>query len=71
VKVHERLADNFDTPSAVEELSKLVVKTNEYLQKDKTLIKVPLVRQVSRYVFKMFKIFGVYEEDVVPSVGDV
>ena len=31
------------------------------------MIKVPLVRQVSKYVFKILKVFGVYDEDVVPQ----
>jgi hypothetical protein len=30
---------------------------------------VPLVRQVSKYVFKILKVFGVYDEEVVPT-GD-
>lgn len=42
--VRERLADNFDTPAAVLSLSDLVTATNIYLQQDRALIKVPLVR---------------------------
>jgi len=66
--VHERLADNFDTPNAVQALAELVTATNGYLQLERTLIKLPLVRQVSKYVFKILKVFGVYDEDVVPAV---
>ena len=68
--VHERLADNFDTPEAVKALSDLVASTNSYLQQDRTLIKVPLVRQISKYVFKILKVFGVYDDDVVPTGDD-
>lgn len=42
--VHERLADNFDTAEAVKVLSELVTTTNSYLQQDKKVIKLPLVR---------------------------
>jgi len=66
--VHEALCDSFDTPKAVEELSKLVVLTNTYLMQPESKIKIPLVRQVSQYVFKMLKAFGVYEEDDVPNL---
>jgi cysteinyl-tRNA synthetase len=31
------------------------------------LIKVPLVRQISKYILKILKVFGVYDEDVVPG----
>lgn len=60
------LCDSFDTPTAVNELSELVVKTNTYVQQSQNLIKLPLVRQVSRFVFQILKSFGVYEEDDMP-----
>ena len=68
-QVHERLSDNFDTPSALDHLSELVTSTNAYLQQDKKLIKIPLVNKISKYVFKMMKCFGVYDEDIVPSTN--
>ena len=37
---------------------------------DKTLIKLTLVRSISKYVFKILKVFGVYDEDVVPLVSE-
>jgi cysteinyl-tRNA synthetase len=67
--VHQRLADNFDTPEAVKALSELVGTANSYLQQDRALIKVPLVRQVSRYVLKVLKVFGLYEDDIVPAAA--
>lgn len=67
--VHEALCDSFDTPKAVEELAKLVVATNSYLQQPEAKIRIPLVRQVSQYVFRTLKAFGVYEEDDMPNVA--
>lgn len=66
--VRERLSDNFDTPEAVIALSQLITATNSYLQIDRTLIKLPLVRQISKYVFKILKAFGVYEDEDYPNV---
>jgi cysteinyl-tRNA synthetase len=68
--VHHRLADNFDTPEAVKALGELVTATNGYLQQERSLIKVPLVRQISRYVLKILKVFGVYDDDIVPAADD-
>ena len=31
---------------------------------------MPLVKQITKYVFKMLKCFGVYEEDDMPVVGE-
>jgi hypothetical protein len=42
--------------------------TNAYLSQDKKLIKVPLVRKISKYIFYVLKTFGVYDEDVFPAV---
>lgn len=67
--VHERLADNFDTPAAVQALSDLVTQTNAYLQIESSLIKLTLVRSVSKYVHKILKCFGVYDEEIVPASG--
>ena len=64
--VRVALCDSFDTPTAVKELATLVSAANSYLQKD--AVKVPLVLQVSRYVFDVLKAFGVYEAGDMPSV---
>lgn len=50
-------------------MSELVTATNGYLQSDRNLIKVPLVRSISKYVFKILKTFGIYDEDVVPPTS--
>jgi len=64
--VRAALCDSFDTPTAVNELTALVSLTNTYLLADG--VKVPLVLQVSRYVFKVLTAFGVYESGDLPSV---
>jgi cysteinyl-tRNA synthetase len=66
--VRAALCDNFDTPKAVNELSQLVTAANKYLQKSPADIKIPLVRQVSKFVFKILSCFGLYEEGDYPAV---
>lgn len=41
--------------------------TNQYLQGEG--LKLPLVLQVSRYVFKTLSAFGVYEAGDMPNLG--
>ena len=45
----------------------LITAVNTYLTQDKTQIKLPLVTKATRFVSKMMKVFGVYEEDIGPS----
>ena len=68
MSVHEALCDYFDTPRAVNELSSLVIKMNTYMQQPEDKIKIPLVRQVSRFIFHTLRSFGVYEEEDMPTV---
>ena len=49
------LCDSFDTKEAVNELAKLVTATNTYIKQPDKNIKVPLLRQISRYIFQMLK----------------
>ncbi len=42
--------------------------TNTYLMIDPKEIKIPLVREVSRYIFDILKVFGIYEEGDYPAV---
>ena len=60
------MCDSFDTKTAVNELASLVSATNIYLQGDS--VKLPLVLQVSRYIFKTLSAFGVYESGSLPKV---
>jgi cysteinyl-tRNA synthetase len=70
VKVHDALADNFDTKTAINHLAELVSLTNSYVQQPPALVKAPIVRTISKYVLKILKAFGVYDEDITPSVED-
>lgn len=65
--VHEALCDSFDTPTVINELSNLVIATNTYLDTQPGK-KVPLVRMVSRYVYKILRIFGIYEDGDLPDM---
>lgn len=64
--VRAALCDSFDTPTAVNELGTLISVANIYLQTEG--VKVPLILQVSRYVFKILTAFGVYEAGDLPSI---
>lgn len=48
--VHAALSDSFDTPTVINELNKLVIATNTYLTQPDAQIKIPLVKQVSKYI---------------------
>ena len=69
VAVREALCDNFDTPKAILHLSELVSATNIYCKQNPTEIKVPLLRQVSKFVFHILKCFGLYEDGDFPTVS--
>ena len=49
--VRAALCDSFDTKEAVNRLADLVGATNVYIKQKDELIKVPLLRQVSRYIY--------------------
>ena len=74
-EIHEALCDSFDTSKALNVLSDLVTAANSYMaqppnQDGQEVRKVALVRTVSRYVFKILKVFGVYnEEDYAAQQG--
>ena len=61
------LCDSFDTQTALSELESLVSAANEYLRGQG--IKLPLILQVSRYLFKILLAFGVCEASDFPSTG--
>ena len=67
--MREALCDSFDTPRAINELSELITATNKYLQQPTDQIKIPLVRQISKFVFHVMKCFGVYDDGDFPAVG--
>ena len=63
------MSDNFDTPRAINDLFLLVKKANNYLKQDAKQIKKPLILEISRYIFRMLKIFGIYKEGDYPSIS--
>lgn len=66
--VREALCDSFNTPQAIQELFELMTLTNSYISQSPSLIKIPLVRQVSKFVFHIMKCFGIYEDGDFPAV---
>lgn len=56
--VHKSLADNFDTPSAMSELLRLVRSTNAYIAATGSNSNVPLLESIGRYLTKMFRVLG-------------
>jgi cysteinyl-tRNA synthetase len=66
--VREALCDSFNTPKVLQELFELMTATNTYIAQSPKEIKVPLVRQVSKFVFHILKCFGIYEDGDFPSV---
>jgi cysteinyl-tRNA synthetase len=67
INVHDALCDNFNTPKAIHHLAELVSKTNTYMNTSHE-IKLPLVKTITRYVFKILKCFGLYEEEEYPNL---
>ena len=63
------MSDNFDTPRAINDLFLLVKKANNYLKQDAKQIKKPIILEISRYIFRMLKIFGIYKEGDYPSIS--
>jgi len=51
-------------------LGELVSATNVYLNQDSKSIKVPLVRQITQYVLRILKCFGVFEDEIFPQVDE-
>lgn len=67
--VRAALCDSFDTPKAISELSELITLTNQYIAQPSNKIKIPLVKQISKFVFHIMKCFGIYEDGDFPAVG--
>ena len=65
--VRAALCDSFDTPTAIDELAKLVSAANVYIAQGQA-VKAPLILQISRWVFKILSCFGVYEAGETPAV---
>lgn len=59
--VHEALLNNFDTPSALNQLMSLVSFTNQYLLQTSERASATILRKVTRYITRLFQVFGVVE----------
>ncbi|CAH1394990.1 unnamed protein product [Nezara viridula] len=59
--VHEALCDNLDTRSALDKIKECISKCNIYLKNDDA--KSQLIKSISTYITKLFKIFGVIAEN--------
>eukprot|EP01054_Gregarina_sp_Poly1_P004418 Gregarina_sp_Poly_1__4417@NODE_2382_length_2202_cov_168_285714_g1422_i1_p1_GENE_NODE_2382_length_2202_cov_168_285714_g1422_i1NODE_2382_length_2202_cov_168_285714_g1422_i1_p1_ORF_typecomplete_len503_score85_32tRNAsynt_1e/PF01406_19/1_6e88tRNAsynt_1e/PF01406_19/5e03tRNAsynt_1/PF00133_22/1_7e08DALR_2/PF09190_11/1e05DALR_2/PF09190_11/1_4e04DALR_2/PF09190_11/8_7e03tRNAsynt_1g/PF09334_11/1e05tRNAsynt_1f/PF01921_18/0_00013U79_P34/PF03064_16/0_27DUF2570/PF10828_8/2_4e02DUF2570/PF10828_8/3_8e02DUF2570/PF len=61
--VHEALCDNFNTPLAVDRLLQLVTSIHVYVAaKNEANLKAPLLHKLTKYIYGIFKIFGVTSE---------
>lgn len=60
IKVNESLADNFDTPSAMQELNTLVTQANSYVKANSEPSKY-LLLNIAHYIRKMLVTFGLEE----------
>lgn len=61
------LRDDFDTPKAMDSLVDLVKATNVYMDSSSPVVGL-LIRNVSSYITKIFKVFGLIENDVIGFV---
>jgi len=64
--VHSALCDDFDTPTAMKELQKLVKAVNVYMEGNAKPVTL-LVRSSAEYITKMFRIFGL----IATGTGDI
>jgi len=62
MKVHEALCDDINTPAVIQDLLKLISKTNSYMDAEKKDAKSMLVITIAQYITKMLTIFGVIQK---------
>ena len=67
--VHDALCDDFNTPKAITEMFVLLRETNKYMALPLKEIKIPLVRSVSKFIYKILSAFGIYEDNDYPKVA--
>jgi cysteinyl-tRNA synthetase len=71
--VHAALCDSFNTPQVMLEIRNLISSANIYYadkQKHKALPNTDVMFKIARYVTKMMRVFGVFEEqDPIGSFG--
>ena len=61
--MYAALADSFNTPKAVQELSTLIVATNTYMTQNSESLKEPILKQVTGYIEFVLKSFGMAESE--------
>lgn len=67
--VYAALADSFNTPKAVQELSTLIGATNTYMTHNSESLKEPLLKQVTAYIEFVLKSFGMPESEEEEKVN--
>jgi len=67
--VDAALKDNFDTPTALNILTDLIADSNKYIMANKGKEKGLLLRKVANYVTRILRIWGVFFEKDMSSVG--
>jgi len=69
-QVHDALCDDFDTPTVLQILLRLVRITNVYSKVFEPAPPVPLIiKESARYITKMFRVFGLVEGDADMGFG--
>jgi len=70
-QVHEALCDDFDTPTVLQILLKLVRLTNIYVGTTEPDPPVPLiVKEAAQYLTRIFRVFGLVEGDTDIGFGE-
>ncbi|CAI2362349.1 unnamed protein product [Moneuplotes crassus] len=62
-RVHHHLCNNIDTPSVINELSSLIIKTNSYMKSGDNELKAPLILSISRFILKISQCLGLINDD--------
>ncbi|CDF34527.1 unnamed protein product [Chondrus crispus] len=65
--IHNSLADNFDTPSALREIQNLVRSTNAYMAHRGTESNNLLLEGIGGYISKMLSVFGLSHDNAASS----
>ncbi|KAI9203862.1 tRNA synthetases class I (C) catalytic domain-containing protein [Polychytrium aggregatum] len=62
VKIHNALCDNFDTPTAMQEIRDLITVTNKYIAEKKDTPNTDLLAKVAKYITRLGRIFGIVRD---------
>lgn len=67
-QVHDALCDDFDTPTVMQHLLRLVRVTNQYMAGPAPVSLV--VKEAARYTTRMFRVFGLVEGEATIGFGE-